>query len=45
MIFYIDNSGGHGLACAVSDQGFDIEWGCPTLMDFGAEAKRVMMSQ
>ena len=37
VIFYIDGSGEHGFVCAVLDQGSDIEWGCPSLMEFGAE--------
>ena len=33
----MDSTGEHGLIAAPLDQGFDIEWGCPTLVGFGAE--------
>lgn len=41
VIFYLDSSGEHGLACAVIDQGFDIEWGCPSLLSFGAKGLEI----
>lgn len=37
VIFYIDDSGEHGLACDIDDLGFDKEWGCPSLISFGAK--------
>lgn len=37
VIFYLDSTGAHGLVSAVTDQGFDIQWGCPTLINFGAK--------
>ena len=37
IIFYIDNTGEHGLVCTVVDQGFDVTWGCPSLIKFGAD--------
>ncbi len=36
VIFHLDETGDHGLICSVADQGFNIEWGCPTAVDFGA---------
>lgn len=41
IIFYLDDSGEHGLACDVIDLGFDKEWGCPTLIDFGAKGVEI----
>lgn len=41
IIFYLDNTGEHGLACDIRDLGFDIEWGCPTAADFGAEGLEI----
>ncbi len=33
IIFYLDNTGEHGLVCAISDQSYGTEWGClPTLV-------------
>tara|TARA_B100000809_G_scaffold142735_1_gene140228 strand:- start:3421 stop:4002 length:582 start_codon:yes stop_codon:yes gene_type:complete len=37
VIFYLDSTGEHGLISAVRDQGFNIQWGCPTAVDFGAK--------
>lgn len=37
VIFYIDDTGEHGFICAVSDQSFNAEWGCPDLINFGAD--------
>lgn len=28
IVFFIDATGEHGLVCAESDQGADVEWGC-----------------
>ncbi|KAB1067338.1 DUF1566 domain-containing protein [Tamlana sp. s12] len=41
VIFHLDESGEHGLVCAVLDQGFDIEWGCPSLLNFGAKGLEI----
>lgn len=41
VIFYIDSTGEHGLICALLDQGFDAEWGCPTLVNFGAKGLEI----
>jgi len=41
VVFYIDATGEHGLVCAVVDQGFDIEWGCPSLIGFGAKGLEI----
>lgn len=41
IIFYLDATGEHGLVCAVLDQGFDIEWGCPSLLKFGAKGLEI----
>ncbi len=33
IVFYLDDTGEHGLVCAVSDQSYGAEWGClPTLV-------------
>lgn len=36
VIFYLDETGEYGLISALADQGFNIEWGCPGAVDFGA---------
>ncbi|MFK7812089.1 MAG: DUF1566 domain-containing protein [Maribacter sp.] len=41
VIFFIDNTGENGLIAAISDLGFDKQWGCPTLISFGAEGIEV----
>lgn len=41
VVFYIDASGIHGLTSDILDLGFDKEWGCPTLLNFGAEGLEV----
>ena len=41
VIFYLDETGEHGLVCAVLDQGFNIEWGCPSLLNFGADGLEI----
>ena len=41
VIFYIDDSGEHGLACDIDDLGFDKEWGCPSLISFGAKGLEI----
>ncbi len=37
VIFYLDGTGENGLISSVGDQGFEIEWGCPSLISFGAK--------
>lgn len=37
VIFYLDNTGQHGMVCAVSDQSAGAEWGCPTIAVNGAD--------
>ncbi len=41
IIFYLDTSGEHGLVCAIEDQSFDAEWGCPSLSINGADGKEI----
>lgn len=36
IVFYLDNTGEHGLICALVDQSFDAQWGCPPLSIDGA---------
>ena len=36
VIFYLDDTGDHGFVCAVSDQSFETQWGCPPLLVDGA---------
>ena len=36
VIFYLNATGDHGLISSVADQGFNIQWGCPTAVEFGA---------
>lgn len=40
IIFYIDNTGQHGLVAAPYDQG-DYQWGCVTTMISGADGSEV----
>lgn len=37
VVFYLDETGEHGLISAVLDQSFEAEWGCPSLISFGAK--------
>ncbi len=37
VIFYLDSTGEHGLVTTIIDQGFNIQWGCPSLLSFGAK--------
>ena len=41
VIFYLDATGEHGLTAATLDQGFDIEWGCASLLSFGAKGLEI----
>ena len=41
VIFYLDETGESGLISSVADQGFNIEWGCPTAVDFGANGLEI----
>lgn len=41
VIFYLDGTGEHGLISSVDDQGFDIEWGCPSLQISGAKGLEI----
>jgi hypothetical protein len=41
VIFYLDETGEHGLISSVADQGFNIEWGCPNAVDFGARGLEI----
>jgi hypothetical protein len=45
VVFYVDETGEHGLVCAVSDQGSEIEWGCPSLLNFGAKGLEIGTGQ
>ncbi len=36
VVFYIDNSGEHGLVCTVQDQSFGTSWGCAPQVISGA---------
>jgi len=41
VIFYLDETGDHGLISSVANQGFNIEWGCPNAVDFGANGLEI----
>jgi hypothetical protein len=41
VIFYLDNTGEHGLICAIADQSFEAEWGCPNLGINGADGEEI----
>ena len=41
VIFYLDDTGEHGLISSVADQGVFIKWGCPTAADFGANGLEI----
>jgi len=41
VIFYLDETGEHGLISSVAGQGFNIEWGCPNAVDFGANGLEI----
>jgi len=41
VIFYLDNTGQHGLVCAVSDQSAGAEWGCPLIAVSGSEGTAI----
>ncbi len=41
VIFYLDETGNHGLISSVADQGFNIEWGCPDAVEFGANGLEI----
>ena len=41
VIFYLDETGEHGLISSIVDQGFNIEWGCPDALDFGANGLEI----
>jgi len=41
IIFYIDETGQHGLVCAPSDQSTFAEWGCSSIMIVGADGTAV----
>lgn len=41
VIFYLDNTSEHGFISSVSDLGFDKEWGCSTLINFGAKGLEI----
>jgi hypothetical protein len=45
VVFFVDETGEHGLVCAVLDQGSDINWGCPSLIDFGAKGLEIGTGQ
>ena len=37
IIFYLDNTGDHGLVCAITDQASNAEWGCNDITISGAD--------
>ncbi|PCE66348.1 DUF1566 domain-containing protein [Sediminicola luteus] len=41
IIFYLDETGEHGLVCAMEDQHFEVYWGCETAAIDGADGKEI----
>lgn len=41
IIFYVDETGEHGLVCALEDQHFEVFWGCQSVVIDGADAREI----